>query len=184
VKEVLEPLARVPGVRFAVMVSADGVPIAVQGSASKQPEDTESTERGGSPEDLNAFAGLAAGWLNEIRRAVDPLTWDPPQRVVLSAQRGTLILLSTRGAILAVVLERGMSAEELRLPMEAASARLLRMLRKSGFAEEPQPKADRRSPRLGSPPAPSQGPPAPLPAPAADGRERVNNEVPEASRER
>lgn len=181
-KEVLEPLARVPGVRFAVMVSADGVPIAVQGSRAKQPAEADPLRWGGSPEDLNAFAGLAAGWLNEIRRSVDPLTWDPPQRVVLSAQRGTLILLSTRGAILAVVLERGMSPEELRLPMEAASARLLRMLRKSGFAEQSYPQTGRRSPRLGTPPGASQGPPAPLPA--AEHRDRINNEVPEASRER
>jgi predicted regulator of Ras-like GTPase activity (Roadblock/LC7/MglB family) len=146
VREVLEPLARVPGVRCAVMVSADGVPIAVQGRAAGQPGDDQGNGVGTSAEDVNAFAGLAAGWLNEIRRSVDPLTWDPPQRVVLRSTRGTLILLSTRGAVLAVVLDRGMAPEELRLPMEAASARLMRLLRRSELAERPNSAVGRRSP--------------------------------------
>lgn len=179
-REVLEPLARVPGVRCAVMVSADGVPIAVQGCASPRAKERDPLRFAGSPEDLTAFAGLAAGWLNEIRRAVDPLTWDPPQRVVLRAQRGTLVLLTTRGAILAVVLDRGMAAEELRLPMEAASARLQRMLRRTGAGQRFYAPQSKRSIRLNSP-APIPGP---LPATKNEHRNRNGNEVPGANRER
>ena len=180
-KEVLEPLSRVPGVRYALMVSADGVPIAVQGSTTSRVEEGDSMQFSGSSEDLMAFAGLAAGWLNEIRRSVDRLTWDPPQRVVLRAQRGTLILLATRGAILAVVLERGMAPEELRLPMEAASARLQRMLRRTEPEEPPPPTTQRRAPRLT---LSAPHPPAPLPLTAVERADRASNEVPERSRER
>lgn len=180
-REVLEPLSRVPGVRHAVMVSADGVPIAVEGRATTREGESDPMQLGTSPEELAAFAGLAAGWLNEIRRAVDRLTWDPPQRVVLRAQRGTLVLLTTRGAILVVVLERGMEPEELRLPMEAASARLQRMLRRTDCEESASAPIHRRAPRLNHP---ASHPPAPLPAPAVERAGRVANEVPEGSRER
>jgi predicted regulator of Ras-like GTPase activity (Roadblock/LC7/MglB family) len=181
-REVLEPLARVPGVRCAVMVSADGVPIAVHGRDAGIPDEGEQSSLGTSAEDINAFAGLAAGWLNEIRRAVDPLTWDPPQRVVLRSARGTLILLSTRGAILTVLLDRGMAPEELRLPMEAASARLMRLLRRSELAEPPPATGGRRSPGTRRSPNPTRGL-SPGSRRADEEGQSVHDTIPEASRE-
>jgi len=129
-RKVLEPLSHVPGVRRAMLISRDGVPIVtVQGAAAKSGE-ASSAGWHDSADDANAFAGLAAGWLMEVQRAVDPMSWSTPARLVLAAARGTLILLISERATLSVELERGMAAEELRLPMEAALARMQRALRR------------------------------------------------------
>jgi hypothetical protein len=77
---------------------------------------------------------MATGLLAEIHRLVDPLSWDAPRRVVLRAARGTLILVVTERATVAVELERGMAAEELRLPMESVVVRLRRTLERSSQA--------------------------------------------------
>jgi len=121
VKHILEPLARIPGVRTAALITNDGVPITVQGRAAPR--------GGGEAGELDALAALAAGWVGEINRATAPLAWDAPRHLVLRAVRGTLVAMQAPGALLVVVLESGASAEELRLPMEAAVGRMLRHLR-------------------------------------------------------
>lgn len=131
-KQVLEPLARVPGVRVAMLTSDDGVPIAVRGKVAAATDVKDAPAFGDSAEDLNALAGLAAGWLNELTRAVAPLSWNAPRRIVLSATRGTMILLHGPGAVLLVLLQCGMHPEELRLPMDAALNRMQRVLRGMG----------------------------------------------------
>jgi predicted regulator of Ras-like GTPase activity (Roadblock/LC7/MglB family) len=129
-RKVLEPLGHVPGVRRAMLISRDGVPIVtLQGAAAKAGESSAAGWQD-SADDANAFAGLATGWLTEVQRAVDPMSWNTPVRLVLAAARGTLILLVSERATLSVELERGMAAEELRLPMEAALARMQRALRR------------------------------------------------------
>lgn len=130
-----------------MLLSRDGVPIThiIRGAGPT----TEAADRPiDSAEDLSAFAGMAAGVLAEIRRTVDPMSWDEPQRVVMRATRGTLILLVTARATISVELDRGMAAEELRLPMEAVVARLSRAMgrtqesgaaRAQGFGNESPP---------------------------------------------
>jgi predicted regulator of Ras-like GTPase activity (Roadblock/LC7/MglB family) len=143
VKEILEPLARIPGVRTAALVTSDGVPIAVKGKVGKGKEMLEERDWVDSAEDLDALAGLAAGWMGEIKRAVAPLSWHSPRRMTLRATHGTLVMLQTHGAVLLVVLNRGMRAEELRLPMEAAEARMQRILRGMGDKKaRPEPTDD------------------------------------------
>jgi predicted regulator of Ras-like GTPase activity (Roadblock/LC7/MglB family) len=139
-KQVLEPIARTPGVRLAMLVTPDGVPITVQGERRKSPD----APRAGGPErrqqnngvdsadDVHALAALGTGWMSEVTRAVAPLSWAVPQRLVLRAARGTLIAMQAPGALLLVVLESGMRAEDLRLPMEGAVARMQRHLRTIG----------------------------------------------------
>lgn len=129
-RKVLEPLGHIPGVRRAMLISRDGVPIVTLRGAASRAEDAPSTGWQDSADDANAFAGLAAGWLTEVQRAVDPMSWNTPARLVLAAARGTLILLVSERVTLSVELERGMAAEELRLPMEAALARMQRSLRR------------------------------------------------------
>jgi len=131
VNEILEPLALIPGVRLAALISQDGMPIALcEGNRPK--EDTEERDAVAAAEDLHAFAGLAAGWLTEMGRAVAPLSWEDPTRVVLKATRGALILQCGPGAVLLTVLEHGVAPEELRVPMEGAVARMSRLLRGMG----------------------------------------------------
>jgi predicted regulator of Ras-like GTPase activity (Roadblock/LC7/MglB family) len=139
-KQVLEPIARTPGVRLAMLVTPDGVPITVQGERRRHPDEkrTGGNERRvqntgvDSADDVHALAALGTGWMGEVTRAVAPLSWSAPQRLVLSAARGTLIAMQAPGALLLVVLESGMRAEELRLPMEGAVARMQRHLRTIG----------------------------------------------------
>ena len=132
-KEVLVPLARIPGIRVAMICSEDGVPIAVRGKISRTSDSQGSSPAwGDSAEDLNALAALAAGWIGEITRNIAPLSWEMPRRVALSATRGTMIVLHGPGAFLLVLLESGVQPEELRLPMDAAINRMQRVLRGMG----------------------------------------------------
>ena len=124
-KNILEPLAVMPGVRTAALVTPDGVPMCVHGARAANGEQRDE----GRPEDLHALAGLATGWMGEISRAVAPLSWDAPRRLVLRAARGTLVIVQAPGALLIVVFEGGMQPEELRLPMDVAVQRMQRHLR-------------------------------------------------------
>ncbi len=125
-KRVLDPLAHVPGIRRAVLISKDGVPITHIQSAQVA-ERSEEVHRD-TADDLSAFAGMATGLLTEVHRSVDPMSWEDPERLVLSGARGTLVLHVTERVTLAVELERGMAPEELRLPMESVLDRLRRSL--------------------------------------------------------
>jgi len=145
-KEVLEPLARVSGVRVAMLTSPDGFPIAIRGRDRSESGPANSPAFGDSKEDLNALAGLAAGWFSELARAGAPLAWDAPQRVVLRATRGTMILLEAQDAVLLVLLQDGTQAEELRLPMEAALNRMQRVLRGMGRGSSPAPVEEQPEP--------------------------------------
>lgn len=138
-RELLEPLSKVPGVRTAVLVSCDGVPIAVQGDLRCAPEGLDQLDWIDAAEDLNALAALAAGWQNEIARAVGPMSWDAPRRVTLKASRGTLVMVHASGVLLLVMLEGSMRDDELRIPMEGVIARLQRKLRSMGRRTEPEP---------------------------------------------
>jgi len=130
-----------------MLISRDGVPIA---SINLQTKSSEGDDRDwvDSAEDSSAFAGMVAGWLSEIRRSIDPLSWDAPKRVVLRAARGTLVLLITERVTITVELDRGMAPEELRLPMEATAARLERVLRReasTGVTPEVKPSTEEPS---------------------------------------
>jgi len=137
VKELLEPLLRYPGVRQVALVSRDGIPVAVPG-----PETSPSA--GEEPwRDPQILAALVAAWMEELKEALGRMSWDTPQRVQLRAARGTLLLLPTSGAVLAVVLERGGAPEQLWLHMAGAAGRIRRVLR--GMAQgEPAPAAPAR----------------------------------------
>lgn len=140
-KQALEPLAAVPGVRVAMLVTNDGVPITVIGDrrgrgrpsnddAPHEGPDRRGSDRGVSAaEDVMAWAALGAGWVGDIARALAPIAWNPPQELVLEAARGTLVVRGAPGALLFVVLRNGTRAADLRLPMDAAIARIERHLR-------------------------------------------------------
>ncbi len=141
--EVLEPLVMIPGVRMAAIVSEDGVPICVlKGRRRDGEEDPEASDS----DDNNAFVGLSTGWLMEVSFAVGQLAWDAPARVVLCASRGALVLQRAGGATLCVVLEHGISPDELRVPMDGATARMQRHVR--GMHADTPVAADAASPNL------------------------------------
>lgn len=158
-KQVLEPLVRVTGVRRAMMIATDGVPIVCSRTEHGAAAPESGTTWHDSADDVNAFAGLAAGWLAEVHRAVDPMSWAAPERLVLRAARGTLILLASDRVLLSVELERGASPEELRLPMEAALARLQRTLRRGerSVAADSEPEIPGIFPGQAGPPVDGDG---------------------------
>jgi predicted regulator of Ras-like GTPase activity (Roadblock/LC7/MglB family) len=127
VREILDPLAHIPGVRLVALMSPDGVPIAT--ACADRAADGPLPANLDQDEELNSVTALAAGWLSEVSRAALQLSWDAPLRAVLRASQGTLVLHQAPGAIVVAVLERGVPYEELRIPIEGALARMQRMLR-------------------------------------------------------
>lgn len=146
-REVLDPLIRIAGVRKALLVSEDGVPIAVHDSADPMVSG-RNAGWGSTTEDNDALSGLAVSLLSEMRRSIDPLTWDAPRYVVLRAAHGTLAVMQSPGSLLLVILERGLQPEDLRVPMEAAVARVQRVLRRNNAVEPAAALPGRGSPSL------------------------------------
>jgi predicted regulator of Ras-like GTPase activity (Roadblock/LC7/MglB family) len=126
VNEVLDPLCAIPGVRCVVLATPDGVPIARRGELESVTGDDDARK---DADDGSAVAGLVTGWLNALTPSLGLVSWETPQRVVLRASRGTLVVRRAPNAILIVVLEPGVRAEELRLPLEGAVNRLHRIAR-------------------------------------------------------
>ena len=135
-KEVLEPLAMIPGVKIASLISQDGVPITSTRGAHAQGEETTPLDRDG---ELNGFTALASGWFADLTRATGRLSWSPPQRVVLRATKGEIVLLRAERVVVLVMLERGVSAEEVRVPMQGAMARMQRLIRELECLPGPVP---------------------------------------------
>ncbi len=152
-REVLEPLGRIAGVRMAVLVSLDGVPVVVRG---RETEDERGVDL--SAESADSLAALASGWLHGLTRSIAPLSWEPPRSVVLRAARGTLIMLHAPGSVLLVLLDSGTHPEDLQLPMEGAVARIQRILRSRHV--EPQPAESPEEPPYGYSHGAAEPPPA------------------------
>jgi predicted regulator of Ras-like GTPase activity (Roadblock/LC7/MglB family) len=130
VKAAIAPLAALPGVALAMLVSQDGVPIVMPGSHKLE----DATQRNSEThfDDAEALAALAAGWISDISRAAAPISWNPPRYLVLRAARGSLLAMQVPRARIIVVLGPGMRPADFRLPMEAAAARMERGLRAGG----------------------------------------------------
>ncbi len=126
-KKILEPLAQTPGVRMALLVAHDGVPVVVQNASDKAPDGSPEASLAG--ETADSLAALAAGWLSELERSIGPLSWGSPRRVVLRAARGSIVMTHAPGALLLTIIDERVSPDEMRLPMEAAVARMERLLR-------------------------------------------------------
>jgi hypothetical protein len=125
-------------------------------------------------DDFAASAGLAAGWLGQVGRATDPLTWNRPKRAVLRGSRGTLVMARDDRAILMVITEQGVGAEELRLPMESVLARMQRHLR-GGTRQQSGSNPGNASRATEPPPAlPRRAEPDPHAAPDSTGNETQN----------
>ncbi len=143
-KRILEPLAQIPGVRMALLVAHDGVPVVVRNAADNGTDVVQEAAFAG--ETAESLAALAAGWLSELERSIGPLSWGSPQRVVLRAARGSLVMTHAPGALLLVIVDQRMSPDELRLPMEAAVVRMHRLLR-----PKQEPGGATRNPAVDSP---------------------------------
>jgi predicted regulator of Ras-like GTPase activity (Roadblock/LC7/MglB family) len=136
----LQPLAELPGVQLVMLITPDGVPIAIPGKGAGTNEANAGLE--GDSRSLgknDAFAAIASGWLGELERTVAELSWSAPRRAVLRAARGTLVMHRTSSAILLVLLVRGLGPEEVRLSMDGTIARIERNLRGMGRQDAGRP---------------------------------------------
>lgn len=127
--ELLEPLAALPGVLMTALVTEDGVPVVVPGRGELG---SEAADAAHPYRDPDVLAALTASWMDELARSVGQLSWNTPERAVLRAARGTLLLLPTSGALLVAVIDRGLRPDELWLSLEGAAARVRRHLRGMG----------------------------------------------------
>jgi predicted regulator of Ras-like GTPase activity (Roadblock/LC7/MglB family) len=145
-KDAIAPLAALPGVTLAMLVSQDGVPIVVRGDHRKESTDTF---RDAHLEDADALAGLAAGWIADITRAAAPISWNAPKCLVLRAARGSLLAMQVPRALLVVVLGSGMRPADFRLAMESAAGRVERSLRSGNARKEAaaEARADAHAPK-------------------------------------
>jgi predicted regulator of Ras-like GTPase activity (Roadblock/LC7/MglB family) len=147
--QVLEPLAELPGVQLVMLVTADGVPIAVPGrQASREERDALADS---CREDV--LAALSVGWFREIGSAVAPLSWDEPVRATLVGTRGVLIVSQARNSLLVVLLSRGTSPEDVQIAIDGTIRRIERNARGSAAAESTNANAN-----------PQTQPPSPLPS--------------------
>lgn len=140
-KDVLEPLARVAGVRQVAIVSGDGVPVLMLERASRGGEFVEralddAPKLSGQRIDPSSFGALAVGWAEEFARAIAPLSWDTPWRIALVASQGTLVIQQGPGAMVLVVLDSGTPPESLAVPLDGAVARMERLLKSLGRHSE------------------------------------------------
>jgi predicted regulator of Ras-like GTPase activity (Roadblock/LC7/MglB family) len=176
-KAVLEPLALVPGVRMTAVIGFDGVPVASMPGCRMRGDNGSATAALDSDEGLHSFSALASSWMSDLARSLGQLSWNAPDRAVLVATHGAMVLQRGPGAILLVVLEHGTSPEELRVPMDGALGRMRRLLRglgdTTGGAAAPaqgQPAQHEQGPQvMGHPPQAADSrtepaPPAPLPS--------------------
>ncbi len=177
-KQFLETLARIPGVRMTALATPDGVPIwhLAVNSETRAPQPQQPDSEGEDSQvtqaaqgvDVHALSALATNWVVEVGRCCAPLSWDTPRRFVLRAARGTLLVQEAPGAVLVVLLEGGVRPEDLRLPMDSVIARLQRHLRSIESAEEvrvpgaipgPLPFRNPNTPAGQAYPAPERRPP-------------------------
>jgi predicted regulator of Ras-like GTPase activity (Roadblock/LC7/MglB family) len=126
-KAAIAPLAAIPGVTLAMLVSQDGMPIVVRGDHRLGASDDAMQDA--RLEDADVLAALAAGWISDLTRAAAPISWSPPRYLVLRAARGSLLAMQVPRALLIVLLGPGMRPADFRLSMEAAVARMERGLR-------------------------------------------------------
>ena len=136
-RELLEPLTRLPGVRQVAAVSTDGVPLIVLERAGRNGEFAERSQQegpklSGQRIDPLSFGALAAGWSEELARAVAPLSWDAPWRLAMIASQGTLVIQQGPGAMVLIVLEPGTPPDTLSIPLDGAVARMERLLKSLG----------------------------------------------------
>lgn len=157
--EILQPLSDIPGVRYAGIVTNDGVPILIPGAGGSLGGDDDG--RLGLSLDINMLAALAYQWYLDLGSLAGELTWDRPQRVVLKAARGSLVARAVSRGVLIALIDPGVGAESLRLPMEGAAARIDRNLRSmGGQIDGPLPSAPVAQPagpmQSGSEPGPEE----------------------------
>lgn len=116
--EYLKKLEVTPGVRFVLLVTEDGVPVASPGV-----ELSDLGREVGAHGSIEALAAVATGWLGELEQCVAPVSWRAPRRAVMSGSRGSLVLTAVRHSVLVVLADPALDLEPIRLAIDGIVAR-------------------------------------------------------------
>ncbi|MEX1025155.1 MAG: roadblock/LC7 domain-containing protein [Planctomycetota bacterium] len=143
--EHLEKLAQTPGVRFVLLVTKDGVPVASPGV-----DVGDGTQEIGAHGTVEALAAVATGWLGDLELAVAPASWRAPRRVVMDGSRGSLLMTVIKHSVLVVLVSAGLDLEPVRMAVDGIARRYERG--SSARSEPPGP--------LPAPAFPSENEPA------------------------
>ncbi|GEM_PF-1720697 len=119
-KQVVEALAGLGGVRVALLALKDGVPVACAGEEVQLAEE---------------LGALAAALALELERASAEQSLAPPRRAWIKASRGCAALELREDWLLVALVDAGAPLEQLRPALEAAASRLSR----AGRRQEPPP---------------------------------------------
>ncbi len=112
-REILEILNRTPEVRGSVLLTTDGVVV-----QTCLPDSV----------DGDAFAALASHLAVEARRATRRGGLTDFRRIVLTATRGTLILVALELAFLVVAVKNTADLDQITLDVESAAHKVLRQI--------------------------------------------------------
>jgi len=90
-REVLEPLALIAGVRMTSIVSSDGVPVASLPGLQQRGEGGSTVADLDADVDLGSASAQVAAWVSDVARPLGKLSWNAPERLVLRGTQGTLL---------------------------------------------------------------------------------------------
>lgn len=122
-REILQDLNSIPGVRGSAIVMSDGVVIASELSTGA---------------DADSYSALASSLLAQINKSIPKLQLGKLRRAMIAATRGRFAINDIGGAWLIVELERDIDSGQLELEIESAAGRLRRRIR-MGRIDSPQP---------------------------------------------
>ncbi|MCB9882470.1 MAG: roadblock/LC7 domain-containing protein [Planctomycetes bacterium] len=112
-REILESLKKTPEVRGVVLLTTDGVVV-----ETVLPDTV----------DGDAFAALASHLAVEARRATRRGGLNDFRRIVLTATRGTLVLVAMEHAFLMVAVRNTVDLDQITLDVESAAHKVLRQI--------------------------------------------------------
>jgi hypothetical protein len=152
-RDVLDSVTSLPGVRVAAVFSDDGLPLCVLEAGQGTGEWHDRTLGPGAAVesqriDSASIVAFAASWVDDLCRTSGGAGWDFERRFTLVATEGTLVVQLGPTANVLAVLEPGIGPDTVAFPMEVSVERLQRLLRgmgRSGDEQLPAPIASSRT---------------------------------------
>ncbi|MDG1050507.1 MAG: hypothetical protein P8R46_09905 [Planctomycetota bacterium] len=138
-RDVLESVTSLEGVRLAAVLGRDGLPLCVLEEGPRPGEWVDATA-GGPPSgalrpgesDSSSLVAFAASWVDDLSRTSEGVGWEFEKRFTLVGSEGALVVQLGPGANVLAVLGPDVTPESVALPMDVSVERLQRLLREMG----------------------------------------------------
>ncbi|MCP4870679.1 MAG: hypothetical protein GY898_18415 [Proteobacteria bacterium] len=147
-RDVLDSVTTLPGVRLAAIFSNEGVPLCIleaDAAAGTWADITSGSataaDSSGQQVDAASIVAFAASWVEDLARTCGGVGWDFEKRFSMIASEGALVVQRGPGANVLAVLDLGVDPEAVHFPLDVAVERLHRLLREMGRSEQVQPPA-------------------------------------------